>query len=388
VVRVIHVLVVSVLVVCGAVAAAEPAAAADVQIIYMNAAGSDANSGASPNSAVQSLMRVQELVAAKPLDQDVEVRIHAGTYVAGGVKWTTYRPGHTISFMPDDYTYGEGLDGIVARPVFENARASGSGRYLTGPWFLACPGSAGQPLAGGGTSSLRFYYLQVSYYANAAISVDGGATSATNCGGRYHPSSALGAPSTRGLDGNTIFGMRFFKLGNKYTGGSCASLTFPRCGYGGIVLTESSGNRIENNVFEKLENAENSYIHAIYVTHKSSHNVFSRNSVTEVSSGPIKLRDASNFNTFDSNTFGRNDFVRTSMPSPSHYLEEVNKDSECSSYHNRFTNNHLGTFFVNSTDRLPAWLLSPDGGATWPGAPGCPALPAGETRLTTAGNSY
>lgn len=123
------------------------------------------------------------------------------------------------------------------------------------------------------------------------------------------------------------------------------------------------------------------------MTHKSSHNVFSGNSVTEVSSGPIKVRDASNFNTFDSNTFGRNDFARQSTPSPSHYLEEVNAKSECSSYHNRFTNNRLGTFFVNSTDRLPAWLLSP-GGATWSGAPGCPALPAGETRLTTAGNSY
>jgi hypothetical protein len=386
-VRIVHALVVSALVVCGAVAAVEPAAAADVQTVYMNATGSDANDGASPKNAVRSLDRVQELVAAGPLDHDAEVRIQAGTYVAGGVKWTTYRPGHTISFMPEDYTYGEGADGIKARPVFENARASGSDRYLTGAWFLACPGAAGKPLAGGGTSGLRFYYLQVSHYASAAISIDGAATSPTACGGGYHPSSPLGAPSKRGLDGNTIFGMRFFELGNKYTGGSCADKAFLRCGYGGIVLTESSDNRISNNTFEKLENRESSYIHAIYVTHKSSHNVFSGNSITEVSSGPIKVRDASNFNTFDSNTFGRNDFVRTSKPGPSHYLEEVNATSECSSYHNRFTDNRLGTFLVGSSARLPEWLLSPEG-ATWPGAPGCPKLPAGETRLTTAGNSY
>jgi hypothetical protein len=386
-VRIIHVLVTSMLVVCGVVAGVEPAAAADIQRIYMNVSGSDANDGASAKSAVQSLARVQELVTAGPLDQDVEVRIKAGTYVAGGVKWTTYRPGHTISFMPDDYEYGEGVTGIAARPVSENARASGSNRYLTGAWFLACPGAAGKPLAGGGTSGLRFYYLQVSHYASAAISIDGAATSPTACGGGYHSSSPLGAPSTRGLDGNTISGMRFTELGNKYTGGSCADDAFLRCGYGAVVLTESSNNRITNNSFEKLENSESSYIHAIYVTHKSSHNEFSRNSVTEVSSGPIKVRDASNFNTFDANTFGRNDFVRTSKPSPSHYLEEVDPKSECSSYHNRFTNNRLGTFHVGSTARLPEWLLSPEG-ATWPGAPGCPDLPAGETRLTTAGNSY
>jgi len=382
-VRIIHALVVAVLVVCGAVVAVEPAAAAGVQTIYMNAAGSDANDGASSKTAVQSLARVQDLVAAGPLDQDVEVRIHAGTYVAGGVQWTTYRPGHTISFMPDDYTYGEGADGIVARPVFENARASGSQRYLAGAWFMACPAPAGKPLAGGGTSGLRFYYLQVSYYANAAISVDGAAGSPNLCGGKYDSKS-----STRGLDGNTIFGMRFFKIGNKYTDGACAGDDFVRCGYGAIVLTRSSNNRITNNSFEKVWNTEKSYIHAIYLTHKSSHNVFSGNSITEVSSGPIKVRDASNFNTFDSNTFGKNDFARKSEPSPSHYLEEVTTTAnECSSYHNRFTNNRLGTFFLDSTERLPAWLLSPEG-ATWPGAAGCPALPIGETRLTTAGNSY
>jgi hypothetical protein len=363
--------------------AAGPAAAAGVQTIYVSASGSDASTGDTPANAVKSLARVAQLVLAGPLDQDVEVRVHRGTYVAGGVVWTAYRPGHTISFMPDDYQYGDGLSDIAGRPVFENARASGSNRYLTGGWFTACPGDSGQPLNTGGTSGLRFYYLEVTLYASSAISLDG---SAGSCGGGYHASSGLGLPSARGLDGNTIFGMLFTSIGNAYTGGSCSDENFLRCGYGGVVLTESSNNRIDNNSFVNLRNSENSYIHAIYVTHKSSHNEFSRNSVTGVSSDPVKVRDASDFNTFDSNTFGANDFVRSSTPPGAHYLEEAGT-GECTSYHNRFTNNNLGTYLVGSSANLPTWYLNPTG-ATWPGDSGCPALPAGETRLTTANNTY
>ena len=365
--------------------APSPAAAAGVQTIYMNAAGSDTRDGATPGTAVQTLRRVQEIVAAGPLDPDVEVRIHARTYVAQGIGWTTYRPGHTISFMPDDYQYGEGLPGIAALPVFHNARASQSNRYITGSWFTACPGEAGRPLAGGGVSGLRFYYLRVTHYANAGISVNG---SAGSCTGAYRPSSGPGQPSARGLDGNTVFGMRFTEIGNAYTGGTCADENFKRCGYGGIVLTESSDNRIANNQFVDLRNSEYSYIHAIYVTHKSSNNRFTGNQVTGVSSDPVKVRDASNHNTFEANVFGANGFVRSSTPPAVHYLDEVSTaDGECSSYHNRFVNNDLGTYLIGSTANLLRVYASPSGD-TWPGSAGCPALPAGETRVTESGNTY
>jgi hypothetical protein len=367
-----------------AVVAASPAAAAGTQTIYMNAAGDDARDGATAATAVRSLVRVQQLIAAGPLDLDVEVRIHAGTYVAQGIVWQTYRPGHTISFMPDDYEYGEGAGGIAALPVFENKRASGSGRYITGAWFYACAGNAGQPLAEGGTSGLRFYYLRVQYYANAALSLDG---SAGSCGGGYQPSSPPGLPSARGLNGNTVFGMRFTRIGNAYTGGLCDNPDFQRCGYGGIVLTESSDNRIENNHFVDLRNSENSYIHAIYVTHKSSRNRFAGNQVTGVSSEPVKVRDGSNFNSFEQNVFGANGFVRSS-PSMAHYREEVNEAAdECASYHTRFAGNNLGTYLIGSTANLPSWVITPSG-ATYKGAPACPSLPAGEVRLITANNTY
>ena len=362
---------------------AAPAVAAGLQTIYMSPSGSDSASGATSATAVQSLERVEQIVASGPVDQDVEVRIAGGTYVASQTVWQTYRPGHTISFLPADYTIGGGTGSFTAKPVFQNARASGSNRYIMGYWFYACPGAAGQPLADGGVAGLRFYYLSVQYYSSGGISLDG---SAGPCGGGYQASSGLGLPSARGLDGNTIFGMQFSSLGNTYTGGGCEDDDWPRCGYGGVVLTESSSNRIENNHFVNLRNAENSYIHAIYITHKSSSNVFTRNNVTGVSSDPVKVRNSSNYNTFDDNTFGANDFVRSSIPSAAHYLEEVG-DGQCSSYHNRFTNNDLGTFLVGSTANLPTWVLFP-AGASYPGGTGCPALPSGETRLTTAGNYY
>jgi hypothetical protein len=360
---------------------ASDAGAPATQTIYMAVTGSDDADGSTPVTAVESLARVQTLVAAGPQDADVEVRIHAGTYVAGQVTWQTYRPGHTISFMPDDYSYGEGIAAIEARPVFENGKAVASKRYLPGYWFYACAGASGQPLSEGGTSGLRFYYLEVRHFSSGGISLDG---SAGSCGGGYHASSPPGEPSARGLDENTIIGMRFFELGNQYTGGLCDDPNWPRCGYGGVVLTESSHNRIANNVFENLINQEQSYIHAVYVTHKSSSNEFSGNSVKQVSSDPVKVRDASNFNKFDSNVFDQNDFPRMDA---AHYLEQANTMSdECASYHNRFTNNDLGTYRTGSAN-LPAWYLT-GGDATWAGSVGCPPLPAGEVRLTTAGNAY
>lgn len=362
----------------------QAARAATIQTIYMSPSGSDTRDGTSPSQAVATLQRVQQLVKTPPAgfttDLPVEVRIAGGVYESSPIIWTTYRPGRTISFMPVDYVQGQGISSVSSMPVFTNVRASGSGRYLTGSWFTGCLPASG-PLSSGGASGLRFYYLKVQNYANAAISLNGSG----GCTGTYKPTSGLGQPSARGLDGTVISGMQFTRIGNLYTGGTCSSTDFKRCGYGAIVLHESSYNTITNSHFIDLRNSEKSYIHAVYITHKSSHNTITSNNITGVSSGPIKVRDASNYNTIANNRFGANDFVRTSVPGPSHYLEEVGA-GECSSVHNRFANNDLGTLLYGS-GKLTTWVLSP-GGATWAGSAGCPALPRGEVRLITAGNAY
>lgn len=357
-------------------------AATDLQTIYMSPTGSDAADGSAANP-VQSLVRVQELVKTPPAgyeDANVEVRIKGGTYVAAPITWTTYRPGHTISFMPIDYVAGQGRASVSSMPVFENKKAT-SGRYITGSWFTGCLPASG-PLSSGGDSGLRFHYLTVTKYANAAISLNG---SGGSCLGSYHASSGLGQPSAKGLDGAIISGMTFTQLGNAYTGGTCSNESFKRCGYGAIVLTESSRNTITNNHFVDLRNTEKSYIHAVYITHKSSSNRVTSNNIRGVSSGPLKVRDSSNYNTFENNTFGANDFARNSIPGATHYLEEVGT-GECSSFHNRLANNKLGTLLYGS-GRLPAWQLVP-AGATYKGGADCPALPAGEVRLTAVNNTY
>jgi len=87
---------------------AAPAVAAGLQTIYMSPSGSDSASGATSATAVQSLERVEQIVASGPVDQDVEVRIAGGTYVASQTVWQTYRPGHTISFLPRRALPGRG----------------------------------------------------------------------------------------------------------------------------------------------------------------------------------------------------------------------------------------------------------------------------------------
>ncbi|OWV00289.1 hypothetical protein B5D80_28075 [Micromonospora wenchangensis] len=72
---------------------ATPAAAVGTQTIYMNVSGSDSAAGDTPAAAVRTLGRVEQLVAAGPFNHDVEVRLHAGAYLAQQTIWQTHRPG-------------------------------------------------------------------------------------------------------------------------------------------------------------------------------------------------------------------------------------------------------------------------------------------------------
>ncbi|MEV4758437.1 right-handed parallel beta-helix repeat-containing protein [Micromonospora sp. NPDC049559] len=356
---------------------ATPAHAAEIFTVYLAPDGSDANDGLAAATPVRSLVRVQEvLVAAKPT-VDVEVRVKQGTYTAPPMHtWRFYVPGHTISFLPVDYEYGEGQDGIAGRPVFRNQR-NADGSYPSGYWLQPrLPRDPADPLYGGGASGLRFYYLQVEYYSAGGISIYGDSerdvTDET-----YDP--PLRVRAGEGLNGNTVFGMVFTHLGSRWTGGSY--------GYGAIVLTNSSGNRIENNHFVNVENAspDGGYIHGLYVTHFSSSNQLNRNAFSYVSGDPVKIRNMSNYNTVEYNTFSRTGRA-------SHYRDEFcdtacaranGIERQCASYHNRFFNNTLGTNYAG-TGSLPTWSLSPDGLTNAGGTP-C-AIPAGDQRLRTGYN--
>lgn len=341
--------------------------------------GSDSNSGLTSTSPVVSLHRVHEVLKAARPTTDVEVRVRQGTYVVPPMlNWYFYVPGHTVSFLPVDYDYGEGESGIAGRPVFRNKR-NADGSYPTGNWLHARTGSAGAPLAGGGTSGLRFYYLQVEYYISGGVGIDGQSGHDVE-DERYDPPISI--KGSTGLNGNTFAGMVFRRIGNKWTGGGNAY------GWGAIVLTNSSNNRITNSHFVEVENSGGwqEYLHGVYVTHFSSHNRIDNSRFAYISGDPIKTRDQSNFNDFDHNNFTRTGFKsffrdqicdKTCAVRYSHVRE-------CAAYHNRFVYNRVLSAYNGSTT-LPVWSLDPAGN-TYSGGSPC-TLPAGEARVYTGSNT-
>ncbi|HEX6468122.1 MAG TPA: right-handed parallel beta-helix repeat-containing protein [Streptosporangiaceae bacterium] len=241
--------------------------------VYLAPDGSDSNDGTAQDRAVRTLDAVQRVIAAARPDTDVEVRIQHGTYVAAPVQWTTYVPGHTITFLPIDYEFGEGAAGIGSRPIFR-----GDGR--NGFWLRATQQPAGAPLS--------FYFLQVEGYSAGAIAFDGAPATGT----RQNT-----APAT----GNTVYGMAFRRLGSKYVRSGV--------GYGAIDLINSRDNVIQNNSFEYLENiggsARQNLVHGVYLSHHSSNNLIRNNRFLQISGDPIRARDDSNENKIFANTFTR-----------------------------------------------------------------------------------
>jgi hypothetical protein len=365
------------------------AAGPPVFTVYMAASGSDDNTGTSADSPVYSLHRVQDvLVAAKP-QTDVEVRIAQGVYSLRPFQdWRFYIPGHTISFMPADYQYGDGINDIAGRPIFRN-RVTDTG-LLPGYWLqLRLPSDPADPLYNGGTSGLRFYYLQIEHYSAGGISIYGNSERTSVVTDPAGLSSAgLTVQGSAGLNGNTVFGMEFNEVGSKYgTSSNGCGLTH---GYGAVLLADSSNNTVDNNHFIHVENnkgpdcaADTNLIHGLYIAGFSSGNEVKGNEFTHVSGAPVKLRDRSNNNTVESNTF-------TDSGDHGYYYEQfcatdcgVAHVRECASYGNRFAYNTLVSGYQGR--KPPTFALDP-AGATYAGAAAPCSIPAGVERLHTAGN--
>ncbi|SDN28735.1 right-handed parallel beta-helix repeat-containing protein [Allokutzneria albata] len=351
-----------------------PASAAPLFTVHMAPGAPAHNDGLTARTPVGSLARVQEVLRRHRPKSDVEVRIEQGVYRSAGMQdWRFYIPGHTISFMPADYEQGTGLP-PGGRPVFRNVAG-----HPGGFWFQArLPKDRTDPLHNGGDSGLRFYYLQVEEYSAGAISIFGDSERDVSDESHDPPLRVRGS---QGLNGNLLFGMMLRNLGDKHAPGA-------PFGYGAVVLTNSSGNRIENNTFDRVENTDPhaGYVHGTYVTHFSSSNVIVRNRFEWISGDPIKVRNASSYNVFEHNTFDRTG--RTA-----HYADEFcdldcarkNKiDRQCASFHNRLFRNKLGRSHTGDA-ALPAWLLTPAGLTNAGGAP-C-SIPAGDVRLRTGSNT-
>jgi hypothetical protein len=333
---------------------ASPARAAVVLTVWVSASGSDANDG-SQASPVLTIARVQDILRTADPDGDVEVRIDQGTYVAGQTTWDYYN-GHTITFMPDDYEIGEGVSGIAGRPVFA---PDGSAGY----WLVAKIPTSYQ--GGDLTAKLRFYYLHVEGYGQGGLMFYG----------RTSVVDGFRVPGS-GLDGNVVVGMFFTELGSAWGTG---------LGYGGVSLSNSSGNWIGNNHFRDLENVAPSAagIHGIYALHGSGGNTVAGNAFHTISGHPMRTRNQSNGNNVYGNVFTATGAVGYSEWFCDAACVAANPGSvlECASHSNVFHDNDLVSGYGGGT--LGEYWLSPSG-LTNPGPAGCPALPG--DRATVYGN--
>lgn len=347
-------------------------AAASAFRIYLAPAskgGSDSHTGLTKSSPILTLARVQQVLAKKKPKTDVQVRIDQGTYVAGETDWTFYIPGHTISFMPVNYVLGKGRP-PGGDPVF----AQTTTHHWW--WFHALePAAASAPLHNGGTTGLRFYYLAVKGYANG-IGFDGQTGhGSVNKQGMYIKPSA-------GVNGNMVTGMTFLDIGDKFGPGKGID------GFGAILLTDSSDNIISNNTFDRIENTGSTtgQIHGIYDTHFSSSNSITRNKFELISAEAIKVRDRSNFNVVEHNTFiatGGVSAYRDQFCDQACVSRHPGTSRQCASYGNKFYFNTIGTAFAGGQQH--AWSLDP-AGQFYAGNSGC-SIPKGQQRLHAGSNT-
>lgn len=337
-----------------------PAAVASVFTIYMHPDGSDTYDGATPQAAIKTLKRAEEILAANDPNSDVEIRIAQGIYVAPTTVWRYYIPGHSISFIPQDYDPGDGINDIAGRPIF---RSDGTIGY----WFSArLPKN--HP---GGDTNLEFRYLQVEKYSAGGIQLYGGVETV----------NGITVPATAGVNNNTIFGMKFYKLGSKH------NCTAGAAGRGAINTWNSSNNLIQYNHFIRNENQsfEVALIHGIYLAHHSNGNEIVSNRFDTISGDPIRTRNDSNNNDIHDNTFvlsGNAAYYSEWFCDQDCVDSHPGHGRECASHGNTFFDNYLESGYKGNAQSM--WDLAP-GGLNYPGGPGCDN--ENQPRLDTGGNT-
>jgi hypothetical protein len=323
--------------------------------------GKDSNTGLTSKSPILTLAHAQQVLTRLNPTGNVTVRITQGAYVANALTWSFYVPGHTISFMPVNYSGGGRPPG--GDPVF--ADPSSNGTHIGQTWFTAVLPPAPSTLHDGGNTGLRFYYLDIEDYSQG-ISFNGQA------GHSWHNSTFYVQPST-GVNGNDVSGMTFHDIGDLFAPS--------QTGYGAILFTDSQHNDIHNNTFDDIYNSgDHDELHALYITHFSSYNTIENNLFENTNGEAVKVRDRSNFNNVSDNRFNNTGGVAA-------YLDDfcdqacVNTASpkkyrECASYGNSLDDNtiYTGTW----TDLIPP-------GETYAGGSPC-SIPKGQERLHAAGN--
>lgn len=319
----------------------------DVLTLYLAPDGDDTNDGLSPDSAILTLERAQEvLVAARP-DRDVEVRVASGTYYNQRVRWHFTMPENTIKFTREE--------GARERPVFDGCPGEGAlpQDCRGGTWFIL-------EADRGERTNIHFNYLQVMRYGTA-ISFEGNRDAEHRSNG-----------------GNRVNGSYFREIGNVFNTDLPPSTA-------AIRLVNSDNNEFFNNHFVNIENVDRGarLIHALYVAHGSSNNTIARNRFLNVSGDAIRLRDASNDNTITRNRIVRAGRVGFSDWYCDHEARSdcTKREPECPSWGNVFRDNVLGGTY--QCQAMETFAFYQDDTTR-----GCPTPPAQSQRLRMTGNTF
>jgi len=308
--------------------------------IYLAPDGDDTSDGSSPNASILTLNRAQQIVGAAAANQDVEIRIAPGIYYNQSVVWTFTMANHTITFMP--------LNDDGVRPVFEACKDTDPSDCQS--WWFRLNVQDGNP------TNIHFEYIRVEHYLEG-ISFNGNRDDFAKSNSH-----------------NRIYGCYFYQMGNKHHPSSDNA-------YAVVRLKNSDYNLVRNNHFVECENTNGAgLLHALYLAHNADHNEIRKNRFYVQSGDAVRLRDYSNDNDIEENTFIK---VGNNAGYTDWYCTGVNctkPTPECPSWDNEFRDNVLDGDY--GCAEMSTWELFQSDDAA-----GCTTPTMSSVRLATSGNT-
>jgi hypothetical protein len=293
-----------------ALAAISCAPAVLAQVIHLSPVGRDTNDGLAADRPLATLQRALDVaVQVTSHNAEVLVQVEPGRYNRQAVVTSARTDGTRIHIAGRLNSAGAGPE-FVGDPY----------RKLT---WLTLKAATGRP------TGLVISGLHIREY-KTAISLEGD----------REREAAYNA-------GNVIRNNVFEEIGSLAGAGKYNSTA-------AIRLSNSKDNLIEDNRFRSIRNAEGcGSLHAIYAAHFSAGNIIRRNDFTDLCGSAIKLRDRSNGNLIERNTFSRLEKV----PAVEEWFCDMSarkdctkKQGECPSTGNHVVDNQLQSAEVKLID--------------------------------------
>lgn len=264
-------------------------------IVHMAVNGSDTNSGLSANAPVKTLKRVLQIVKVARANSDVPVTISfgSGVYFGQQLIWDSFSSIYPTVFEPASGELGD---------VIFDGRSDAEQTWGSKSYFLSFKHPRG--VTAGQRTNVVINKLHIRYYYE--ILTFSGAD-------RNNPATAISH--------NSVSNSKFEKIGSRWA--VLSTSTASSYAMAGIRLVNSTHNKFTGNIFENIDNAEYEEIggayfpkqnslyyggglHAFYIAHHSSDNLFEGNTFTTHNSGSVlKIRDRSNRNNILRNKFDR-----------------------------------------------------------------------------------